>query len=55
MDVFSAIIVAVPLITPIAATFGIDPVSDRPGGYVNGRLQIHGRIIVFLDGNESIC
>jgi C4-dicarboxylate transporter DctM subunit len=27
MDVFSAIIVAVPLITPIAATFGIDPVQ----------------------------
>jgi C4-dicarboxylate transporter, DctM subunit len=27
MDVFSAIIVAVPLITPIAAAFGIDPVQ----------------------------
>jgi tripartite ATP-independent transporter DctM subunit len=27
MDVFSAIIVGVPLITPIAATFGIDPVQ----------------------------
>lgn len=27
MDVFSAIIVVVPLITPIAATFGIDPVQ----------------------------
>ena len=27
MDVFSAIIVMVPLITPIAAKFGIDPVQ----------------------------
>jgi TRAP-type C4-dicarboxylate transport system permease large subunit len=38
MDVFSAIIVLVPLITPIAAKFGIDPVQLGIIFLANGEL-----------------